>query len=151
MVPKGRETYDRQIAMLALGNVKDIRKIPDIMVYESMTIGNHELCVRFSCDGSEEYKMSTTFVRVQEKGQVTLPLEIRRKLKLKKGDLVTFVETEDGILIKPAEVVAVEMLDEIGRVLKERNISLEELLAKSRDIRGKLIEEEYSLDKSKPE
>ena len=40
--------------------------------------------------------MSTTFVRVQEKGQVTLPLEIRRKLKLKKGDLVTFVETEDG-------------------------------------------------------
>ena len=47
-------------------------------------------------------------------------------------------------LIKPAEVVAVEMLDEIGRALKEKNISLEELLAKSRDIRGKLIEEVLS-------
>jgi antitoxin PrlF len=112
-----------------------------------MTVGYHDLWER----STEEYKMSTTFVRVQEKGQVTLPLEIRRKLKLKKGDLVTFVETESGILIKPAEVVAVEMLDEIGRVLKEKNISLEELLAKSRDIRGKLIEEEYSIDKPKSE
>jgi len=90
--------------------------------------------------------MSTNFVRVQEKGQITLPLEIRRKLKLKKGDLVTFVETENGILIKPAEVVAVEALDEIGRVLKEKNISLEALMEKSREIRGKLIEEEYNLD-----
>lgn len=44
-------------------------------------------------------------VRVQEKGQVTIPLEIRKKLNLKKGDLVTFVETETGVLIKPAEVI----------------------------------------------
>jgi len=96
--------------------------------------------------GIDESRMSTNFVRVQEKGQITLPLEIRRKLKLKKGDLVTFVETENGILIKPAEVVAVEALDEIGRVLKEKNISLEALMEKSREIRGKLIEEEYNLD-----
>ena len=99
----------------------------------------------------KEFMMATTFVRVQEKGQITLPLEICRRLKLKKGDLVTFVETEDGVLIKPAEVVAVEMLDEIGRILKEKNISLEELLAKSREIRGKLIDEEYSLDNSESE
>ena len=31
---------------------------------------------------------------VQEKGQVTIPVEIRRKLGLEKGDLVAFVETE---------------------------------------------------------
>ena len=47
----------------------------------------------------------TSAVRVQEKGQVTIPLSIRRKLKLKKGDFVAFVETDEGVLIKPARVL----------------------------------------------
>ena len=89
--------------------------------------------------------MTTPAVRVQEKGQVTIPLEIRRKLNLKKGDLVTFVETEDGVLIKPAEVVASQALDQIGRALKEKGISLEELLERGRELRGEIIEEEYGL------
>ena len=46
------------------------------------------------------------------------------KLNLKKGDLVTFVETENGVLIKPAELVAVEALAEIGRALKAKGYSL---------------------------
>jgi len=32
-------------------------------------------------------------VRVQEKGQVTIPRTIRRQLNLKKGDLGTFIST----------------------------------------------------------
>ena len=53
--------------------------------------------------------MPTTAVRVQEKGQVTIPLEIREKLNLKKGDLVTFIETDDGVVIRPAELVIIEV------------------------------------------
>ena len=89
--------------------------------------------------------MSTTIVRVQEKGQVTIPQEIREKLDLKKGDMVTFVETDAGVVIKPAEVVVSDALDEIGRALKEKGISLEELLDRGREIRGELVEEEYDL------
>ena len=40
-------------------------------------------------------------VRVKEKGQVRLPAEIRKRLGLKKGDLVAVVETPDGVLITP--------------------------------------------------
>ena len=90
-------------------------------------------------------------VRVQEKGQVTIPLEIRKKLNLKKGDLVTFVETESGVLIKPAEVIVTAALEEIGRALKEKGISLEQLIERGREIRGALSEEEYGLTDSKPE
>lgn len=78
---------------------------------------------------------------VQEKGQVTIPAEIRRKLGVKKGDLVAFIETERGILISPREVVAMEALDRIGQVLKERGISLEEVIESGREIRGQLLEE----------
>jgi antitoxin PrlF len=99
---------------------------------------------------TREQDMSTQVVRVQEKGQVTIPLEIRQKLNLKKGDLVTFVETEDGVMIKPAEVIVAEALDEIGKVLKEKGVSLEELVERSRTIRGGLVEKEYGLKDNPP-
>jgi antitoxin PrlF len=49
---------------------------------------------------------------VQEKGQVTIPAEIRKKLGLKKGDLVAFVETDQGVLLSSQEVIASEALDQ---------------------------------------
>ena len=80
--------------------------------------------------------MSDMVVRVQEKGQVTIPSEIRRKLKLKKGDLVVFVETEAGVVIKPTEIPVPEALDQIGRALEAKGINLDELLERGRDSRG---------------
>lgn len=95
--------------------------------------------------------MSIPIVRVQEKGQVTIPQEIREKLNLKKGDMVTFIETDAGVVIKPAEVVVSDALDELGRVLKEKGFNLEELLERGREIRGELIEGEYELTDSSTE
>lgn len=92
-----------------------------------------------------ELKLST----VQEKGQVTIPAEIRKKLDLKKGDLVAFVETEDGVLISRQEVVALKALREIGKSLKEKGITFEELMTSGRDIRGDLLEEMYGIDSEK--
>ncbi len=83
--------------------------------------------------------------KVQEKGQVTIPVEIRRKWGLGKGDLVAFVETEQGVLISPREVVAMEALDRVGDILEERGIDLEELMESGREIRGQLLEEEYGI------
>ena len=82
---------------------------------------------------------------VQEKGQVTIPSEIRKKLGLKKGDVVAFVETEQGVLISPQEVIAMEALDKVGDILKEKGITLEELIESGRAFRGELVEKEYGL------
>ena len=95
--------------------------------------------------------MSKPVVRVQEKGQVTIPLEFRQKLNLKKGDLVTFVETERGVEIRPAEVVVSAALDEIGKALKERGIDLDQLIEQGRDIREDIINEEYGLSDNQPQ
>lgn len=89
--------------------------------------------------------MPTLAVRVQEKGQVTIPLEIRRKLQLKKGDMVTFIETENGVMIQPAEVIVCSALDQIGRALSAKGISLEDLIERGREIRGRIIEEEFAI------
>lgn len=85
-------------------------------------------------------------VRVQEKGQVTLPAEVREKLGLKKGDLVAVTETEGGIFISPQQVVANLALDKIGEALKEKGLSLDELIESGREIRGQIVKEKYGID-----
>ena len=82
---------------------------------------------------------------VQDKGQVTIPAEIRKKLGLKKGALVAFVETDQGVLIAPREVIATEALDKLGAILREKGVTLEEWIESGRELRGQLIEEEYGL------
>jgi AbrB family looped-hinge helix DNA binding protein len=84
-------------------------------------------------------------VRIQEKGQVTLPADVRRKLGLKKGDLVAVQATEEGVLITPQEVLAMRTLDRIGEALKKRGLSLEDLVDSGREIRGQIAREEHDV------
>jgi len=86
---------------------------------------------------------------VQKKGQVTIPIELRRKLGIEEGGVVAFVETENGILISPQEVLAMDALDRVGKILKERGISLEELIESGREIREEMVEEDYGLKSEK--
>jgi AbrB family looped-hinge helix DNA binding protein len=83
---------------------------------------------------------------VQEKGQITIPVEIRRRLGLKKGDMVAFIETEDGVLISPREVVALKAMSQIGAMLREKGITLEEMMESGREIRRDLLKEMYGID-----
>ena len=45
------------------------------------------------------------------KGQVTIPVEIREKLKLKAGDKIMYENTKNGVLLKPAKG---NMLNDFG-------------------------------------
>jgi AbrB family looped-hinge helix DNA binding protein len=74
-------------------------------------------------------------VRMQEKGQVTIPTSIRKKLGLKRGDLVAVMETPEGVFITPQQVLATKALDRIGDILKEQGLSLKELITSGRQIR----------------
>jgi AbrB family looped-hinge helix DNA binding protein len=80
--------------------------------------------------------------KIQEKGQVTIPIEFRREWGLKKGDQVVFTKTVQGILIRPQKNVAEESLNRIGEELKERGISIEELIEDGREFRGQLLADE---------
>ena len=53
--------------------------------------------------------------RVQQRGQVTIPIQSRRKLGIEEGGVVAFIKTENGILISPREVLAMDALDRVAR------------------------------------
>jgi len=67
-------------------------------------------------------------------------------LGLEKGDLVAVVATPEGVLITPQEVVASKALDEIGAILREQGLSLEELIEAGRDDRDELVREQYGIE-----
>jgi AbrB family looped-hinge helix DNA binding protein len=90
-------------------------------------------------------------VRIQEKGQVTIPQAIRKKLGLKRGDLVAVMETPEGVFITPQQVVAAKALESIGEILKEKGLSVDELIAQGREIRTDLLQETYGITEPRKE
>ena len=94
---------------------------------------------------TEQVRLAT----VQKRGQVTIPIELRRKFGIEEGGIVAFSEAEEGILISPREVLAMGALDRIGEVLKKRGITLGELIESGREVRGRIVKEEYGLSAEK--
>ncbi len=50
--------------------------------------------------------------KISSKGQVTIPVEIRKKLNLKEGDKVLFIEEEGKIILLNASYVSIKEIQE---------------------------------------
>jgi AbrB family looped-hinge helix DNA binding protein len=81
--------------------------------------------------------------RVSSKGQITIPVEIRKKLNLKEGDKVLFIEENGKIVLANSSYIALKemqdaMKDEAEKVglVSEENVN--DLI---KDIRKELLED----------
>lgn len=57
-------------------------------------------------------------VTVSEKGQVAIPVDIRRRLNIRKGQTLVLQVTEDKLLIAKSEDVSRKMRDEFRHLLE---------------------------------
>ncbi|GBR72580.1 transcriptional regulator AbrB family [Candidatus Termititenax aidoneus] len=65
--------------------------------------------------------------KVSANGQVTVPVEIRRKLHIKDGDKLLFIECSNGIMINNASAVAVvQAQDVFSGAAKDFDVQTEE-------------------------
>ena len=83
---------------------------------------------------------------LQESGSVTLPAEFRKRFDLKPGDEISFIETDDGLLISPREALIDKLLNDLGDKLRAEGVSLEDLMASGRELRGELLKKHYGID-----
>ena len=72
---------------------------------------------------------------ITPKGQVTIPAEIREKMKLKPGDKITYENTAAGILIRPSKK---DMMADFG-FMKDREKPAD-LEAIRKSVRKKIAE-----------
>lgn len=81
--------------------------------------------------------------RISVKGQVTIPIEIRRKLGLKEGDKVVFLEQGDNIVLMNSNRLAFEQFqrDMAGVAEKAGLQSEEDVVDMVKQVRQKMWEE----------
>ncbi len=84
--------------------------------------------------------------KVQKKGQVTIPVEIREKLGIEEGDFVAFEDTEHGVMLKPQAVFSRQDLGKIEAALREQGFSMEEYLNFAQRLAGEPIERQPEME-----
>ncbi len=78
--------------------------------------------------------METTTLR--SKGQITIPVEMRKSIGMEEDDLITISTWSDkAIIIFPQKLKTAELLRKSAKMAKDKGISLEDLLMELDEIR----------------
>lgn len=82
--------------------------------------------------------------RMGRDGTLSIPNELLDKIGISEGDYVELTETQDGILISARKSTWMESIEELGRLLNEEGITLDDLIESGREIRGEIYREKYA-------
>jgi AbrB family looped-hinge helix DNA binding protein len=83
---------------------------------------------------------------VENDGRVMLPADVRARLGLKRGDMISAVETPDGLLLTSRRATIEREIAQVDAELSRQGLSLDELIESGREIRGELLKELYDID-----
>jgi len=86
--------------------------------------------------------------RIRERGQLTIPKEVREKGALSDGEAVTIIPVGDSILVTPKRLGLEEARREIRKIMKDAGVTLEDLLEGLEEERTRLFEETYGEKKA---
>jgi antitoxin PrlF len=86
--------------------------------------------------------------KISSKGQITIPIEIRRKLGLKEGDKVVFVEQNNNVILLNSNKLAFEEFqkDMAGEAEKAGIKSEQDVVNAVKEVRKQIWEERYEGD-----
>ena len=86
--------------------------------------------------------------KITSKGQITLPVELRRKLNLKEGGKVAFIESKNGYTLINPLMLAIENAQKAFKGEAERlGLKTEEDVVKLvKEVRKEMWEEEQDAD-----
>lgn len=85
---------------------------------------------------------------IRERGQLTIPKEIRENGALYDGEAVTIIPLGDSILVTPKKLGFEEARREIRKIMKNAGVTLDDLLKGLKEERAKLSEETYGNGKA---
>lgn len=83
--------------------------------------------------------------KISSKGQITIPIAIRKKLNLKEGDKVLFLEENNKVIVKNASYEALKEFQNtmVGEAKKQGIYSEEDVNKIVKKVRRELWEEKY--------
>jgi AbrB family looped-hinge helix DNA binding protein len=84
---------------------------------------------------------------IRERGQLTIPKEVRERGALYDGEAVTIIPVGDSLLITPKKLGLDEARREIRKLMKKAGVTLDDLLQGLKEERAKLHKETYGDEK----
>ena len=86
-----------------------------------------------------------TTLQIRAKGTITLPASLRKKYGLEEGDVMTLIELGDGtFMLAPRTSKVMESADKVAKMLKDANVTLEDLLETLDEERKNYYREHYA-------
>jgi len=85
-----------------------------------------------------------SIIQIRSKGTITLPAEMRRKYNWEEGEILTAIDLGNGTVMlksKPSEVDKIS--NRIAKMLKEENVTLDDLLTTLDEERKNYYQEHY--------
>ena len=83
-------------------------------------------------------------LQIRSKGTITLPASLRKKYKLEEGEVLTIIDLGEGtFLLKPKALQMDKLSKRAARILKEDDVSLDDILKTLDEERKKYYEEKY--------
>ncbi len=84
-------------------------------------------------------------LQIRSKGTITLPASLRKKYKLEDGEVLRLIDVGDGsFFLVPKESKVMKSADEVARILKEDNVTLDDLLQTLDEERKRYYQEHYA-------
>ena len=88
--------------------------------------------------------MTTATIQIRKKGAITLPSELRTKYALGEGDVYTVIDLGDGSFLLSPNVSQINRLgDRVSEILKQQEVTLDDLLSTLDDERERYYQERY--------
>lgn len=85
-------------------------------------------------------------VQVRERGQLTIPAEIRRQMGIEEGDVFSLIRLGDTLVVTRKKLIAREIARAIEAVMQEEGVTLEDLLDGLEKQRNIYIREKYGIE-----
>ena len=118
-----------------------------MMGYNEHSVKSHYLSYNISKEGKESMigGLNMELARLSSKGQITVPIEIRKRLKLKEGDKVLFFEDGGKIIVANASIMALKEIQTSmkDQAEKQRFKSEKDVNDYAKEIRKELWEKKY--------
>ena len=94
---------------------------------------------------SDELNLSKTYdVRLRQRGQITVPREVRDRLNIDEGDTLTLIQVGSTLLLTPKQPVVPLLADRIVELMEEKGVTLADLLIGLEEERAAIYEERWS-------
>jgi AbrB family looped-hinge helix DNA binding protein len=72
--------------------------------------------------------MDAYTVRIRERGQVTIPQEVRERLAVKEGDILTLFQLNDLVLLATKQLLIPQLSEQFSTLMDAEGVTLADLL-----------------------